>query len=266
MIGRFAIRFIGVVLIFGMVLLCARADAASSGSGYGRLDNLFIQGKYGAVVDQAEAMLRSGSSRRDDVYYLKGLSELKLGRFKDARQSLGCASSGSSVSRRAFEAYLGIGDSYMLEGNLNAASGVYEGMLKDFSGNNNIKVVYARLARCYEGLGAADKARMYKDLAGGSVAQISAVQVNSPVRVMSVDASFSIQVGSFKSKKNAGNLARQLQSRGYEARVVMPVSADDMLFRVRVGSFATRVEAESAAGRLRDAGYSTKICASLLCE
>ncbi|MCM8761427.1 MAG: SPOR domain-containing protein [Candidatus Omnitrophica bacterium] len=75
-----------------------------------------------------------------------------------------------------------------------------------------------------------------------------------------------MQVGSFKSKRNADALAKKLAGYGYEARVVIPVTAQDKLYRVRVGAFDSRQGAESLATRLKSIGYKVRICVEQSCD
>jgi len=77
---------------------------------------------------------------------------------------------------------------------------------------------------------------------------------------------YSVQVGSFKNKRNADKLAKRLASRGYESYVAIPVFSSDKFYRVKVGKFGSRDEASRTASRLESKGYRTSICADDTCE
>ena len=69
---------------------------------------------------------------------------------------------------------------------------------------------------------------------------------------------FSVQVGCFSRKKNAGKLREELIERGFRAYILeLP---GDELYYVRVGKFSNKSEAKSLEKRLKSKGYPTKIC------
>ena len=255
-LGLFVLLILTVFMV--MTLSCGCVYAASASAGYERLESLFLQGQYAAVVNESDAVAKSGYGRKDEVYYLKGLSQLKTKRFADARESFGYIDSNLPYSKRVFDARLGTGDSYILEGDLNAGAGVYNRMINEFPSNKNLPEVYARLASCYSGLGLRDKAATYDAMArkaspysfgmkiqaqpsgqqSGQAAGYASGQtlvqnanVPSPMNVFSVQVpggqtggtALSVQAGSFKSRENASKFAQELASRGYESRVEVPV-------------------------------------------
>jgi len=281
-------------IVCGAVLMCAApvpAHAAPRAS-YDRLERLFLEGKYEAVVTESDGLVKSGSARKDDIYYLRGLSQLKLNQFEAARASFNHIGSNFSKSKRNFDARLGVGDSYMLEGDLNSAVGIYNGMQSDYEKEKNLPVVYSRLASCYSGLGLKDKAANYLAMAkraspnsfeakgqGNVVAHVvrkspASKSAAAPTAraddendvVMASGKGISVQIGCFKNPTNAQRLARQLSAQGYESRVEMPVGQQDRLYRVKIGNASSRGETEVLEMRLKRAGFKTKICDNDLCE
>ena len=72
--------------------------------------------------------------------------------------------------------------------------------------------------------------------------------------------SYTIQVGSFRSKENADSLSSGLTSKGYTTDIYIQNLEDEVWYRVRVGSYLTKKEAEEAGERLKSidklvAGY-----------
>ncbi|MCM8790681.1 MAG: SPOR domain-containing protein [Candidatus Omnitrophica bacterium] len=278
--------FAASVFIF-MSYSCAGAAVDRS---IGRAENAFLQGHYDTAVKEADAVIRGRYGKLDEAYYIKGLSELKLGRFADSRESFGHIKNRYPYSRRLFDAYLGIADSYLLEGEAGKALGVYNEILAKFSNDKNIAIAYYRLNDCYQKLGLKDKAAEYLAMAknvspmsleGGllssqgplsrsvatTVSENRAIAVSQPsVAGGNAAEVFCVQVGSFKSKRNADALAKKLAGYGYEARVVIPVTAQDKLYRVRVGAFDSRQGAESLATRLKSIGYKVRICVEQSCD
>lgn len=287
------IRFVVVFMAAGLLLMvsttvCAAAPRIS----YDRLEQFFMQGQFAAAVSEADALLKAGYGRKEDLYYLKGLSELKLSKFADARASFGWITAKYPRSEKAFDAYLGIGDSYMLAGQLNDAVGIYVGMLDNFRSDKNLPIVHSRLASCYKSLGVRDKSEYYaamarqaaplgfeaKPAAAAAPARSAVTKPPAPVSsiqpreqaeadvIMATGASFSVQIGSFKNRRNAENLARRFASAGFESRIEIPVTQGNKFYRVKVGRVSTRAEAEALAARLRASGCNTKICDGETCE
>ncbi|MBU2540935.1 MAG: SPOR domain-containing protein [Candidatus Omnitrophica bacterium] len=67
---------------------------------------------------------------------------------------------------------------------------------------------------------------------------------------------FSVQVGSFKNRRNATNLSRLLNSKGFDSFVLKNA---DSFFRVRVGRLATLEAAQALEKDLIKQGFITKI-------
>jgi cell division septation protein DedD len=262
---------------------------------------MVMGGDYRGALSEAESAIRSHRGRAEDLYYLKGLSELKLGRYADARESFGQALKRYPNPKKAFDARLGMGDSYMLEGSLNDAVGAYLGIARDFPADANIVLVYSRLASCYKALGVNDKAEHYRQMSQGlPPVTAGAMAQDRPVRpgpagpqapvttnvttkshrpspavsaepepvdlIMSTGREISVQVGSFRNRKNAEKLARKLASAGFDSRVEIPVKEHDNIYRVKVGRVSSKAQARELASKLKGAGYSTKICDGEVCQ
>ena len=75
----------------------------------------------------------------------------------------------------------------------------------------------------------------------------------APAPAPTSDARFTVQVGAFRQRTSADNLARALQRQDFDARVVF-VPANS-LARVRVGAFASSEAAVAVARRIREAGF-----------
>lgn len=277
------------VFVWGLLFMAfvpisyGRSEAAS----FARAERLFLEGKYDSTIFETESLIEARSSQRDEIYYLKGLSELKLNRFKDARQSFDYVRDHYPNSKRELDAYLGTGDAYFLEGDAGKALGVYNEMTNRFSGDRNISVVYFRLGDCYTRLGLREKAEEYLNRAKkaspssfevkmGPIAEsMPAFSKSAQPAVMSAPKPkteelpriesgepLSVQVGCFKNKHNAEKLSQKLVKAGYDSYVEIPVTLHDKLYRVKVGHAKSKDEAEALAARLKRAGYNTKICSA----
>ena len=225
--------FILILITYNLQLTTAYAA-----SDIAYVERLFLEGKYDKAAYESGKLIDARSRQRDELYYIKGLSELKLNRFSDARQSFEDIISKYQRSKRIFDAYLGIGDSYFLEGNMAAASGSYNDILNKFPNDKNIAMIHSRIAE-------SNKKPVLED---------------KPSRWLSV------QVGSFKSQPNAQRLMQKLSRQGYEPYLALPADAGDRLYRVRVGKLKSKEDASALAGKLKRAGYSTRICTDEACQ
>ena len=212
----------------------------------------FMEGRYEKAVSEAQQLIGEKARQRHEIYYLKGLSELKLKRFKEARESFEVIVSKYPKSNRVFDARVGIGDSFLLEGNTESAVMVYNEIKEKFPADKNIALVDSRLADCRQN-------------AGPKIAAVETPQ-NEPAPVEASNGHISVQAGCFKSGRNADNLSAKLTAKGYESYVERPLATGDKLYRVKVGRFRARDEAGNIAARLNRDGYKTKICDDSACR
>lgn len=70
-------------------------------------------------------------------------------------------------------------------------------------------------------------------------------------------AVYKVQVGAFKAKENADNLAKELERKGYSTFVFL----EQGLYKAQVGAFSQKENADRLAAKLRKQGYSTFISA-----
>ena len=113
-------------------------------------ERAFMEGRYEAAVGEADALIRAGRGKKDELYYLKGISQLKMDQYTEARASFDHVIAKYPRSKKLFDAYLGRGDSYLLAGDAGKALGVYNEMKVKFAGESNIAILDLRIAECYE--------------------------------------------------------------------------------------------------------------------
>jgi tetratricopeptide (TPR) repeat protein len=271
-----------ILLISAIIFIAARASYASSRVDFFAVEKLFLEGKYDVVIRESAALIRAGSSKRDELYYLIALCELKTGKFKGARDSFNFIISQYTWSKRLFDARLGLGDSYLLEGEHRKALDIYNEIIRRYPKDKNIAIVYARLSACYTAIGDHNKVNqcmnIVKSLAPYSfeakaVMAVQALpsrqkpeQIISPQPVSAPKGKCSVQVGSFKNKRNADRLARKLAGQGYDSYVVIPVSSDDKFYRVKVGHLNSKYDALCLSSRLISDGYRVTVCAEDVSE
>ncbi|MDD5136240.1 MAG: SPOR domain-containing protein, partial [Candidatus Omnitrophica bacterium] len=153
-------------------------------------------------------------------------------------------------SPRMFDAHIGLGDSYLLEGNVEEAVKIYNGTKERFPSDKNITVVDSRLNDCLKKTGFPVRNPV---ILPPPVPQPQAEQAETEGRI-------SVQIGCFKNRRNADRLSGKLTRIGYESYVELPFASGDNLYRVKVGRLKSKEEAENLAAILKKEGYRTKVC------
>lgn len=281
-----------LVSIVLFTFLCSFLPNALALTAAERAEELFLEGKYDKALAEADRAISADSGKRYELYYLKGLSALKLKRFAEARKAFEYVTERYARSDRALDSYIGIGDAYYLEGNTSGALRSYRAATDKFADDKNIVVVRQRIADCLAKPGMQERPKEYTAVrpletrpvevkarpVAAKPVQKPRESVNFvPKKKMSVviepaaaaapetssrdiAGQFSVQVGSFKSRSNASKLASKLSARRYEARVESPAESSDKLYRVKVGRISSKEEAESLAVKLKSEGYPTRVC------
>ena len=262
--------------LFLVACLLSPCYARAAAEGLPDVEKLFMQAKYDRVVTESDKLITGGARDREELNYLKGLSLMQLNRFKEARQVFEYMTERYRRGKRAFDAYIGIGDSYYMEGKYNDAVVAYNGALNNFPDHKNSAAVYHRLGNSYQKLGINGKANEYhskvksvsplsfeskmvsKDLSVATTAVAPGSQETEPGKPD--EEGYYVQTGYFKAKTNADKLNEKLKRKGYESYVVTVLKSNSAFYRVKVGRYKTKAEAEAKAKKLKKDGFVTKVC------
>lgn len=242
------------------------------------VEKLFMEGKYERVVTDANKLIDAGAHGREELFYLKALSQIQLSRFKEARGTFDYMIERYPRGKRVFDGYIGIGDSYFSEGKYTDAVASYTDAMNKYPDHKNTSVAYYKIGSSYQRLGNAGKAKEYFDkIKKGSplsfesklapkdiIAADSNVPLLAPSKATFEAADtgnyFYLQAGYFKSKNNAQKLTDKLHRKGYDSYMATQIKGGRTFYRVKIGRFKSRTEAESLARSLKADGYKTKIC------
>lgn len=261
------------VIIFLLLTVGLQVPAALASTNAERAEELFLEGSYDKAMTEADKAIDADSGKKYELYYLKGLSALKLNKFADARKAFEYVKDRYPRSDRAMDSYIGIGDAYFLEGNTQGALRSYKAASDAFPDNKNIVIVRQRITDCMAKSGTQERAKEYTALKPAERLKESVNFTPKDKMHIHIEPSeraaagqdgagqFSVQVGSFKSKSNASKLTSKLSAKRYEARLESPVvGSSDKLYRVKVGRISSKEEAERLAMKLKREGYPTRVC------
>jgi tetratricopeptide (TPR) repeat protein len=224
-----------------------------------KLKTSFLNAEYDEAIKEGENILsRQGYSRdMDELYYLLGLSYLKVGNFLRASDIFEIILREFKESGFKAEAQLGLGDTFFLRGDFTAAEQQYQEILDNFPEANLKAALYFRLSQIAVKKGDAQQARSYSERLKQECPLSLEVRIDKDIVL--ADFFYTVQVGSFSKSLNAQSLVRKLKNKGYAAYLEEFESAKKMNFRVRVGKVNSRKEAEALAKKLALEGYPTKI-------
>ncbi len=272
---------VAVVLIAISISFVGISYARATVENLSQVEKIFLQGKYDRVISEAGKLIEAGAYGREELFYLKGLSQIRLARFNDARQTFEYMVNRYPKGKRAFDGYTGIGDAFFLDGKYAESISSYNDALSNFPDNKNASTSYYKIGSAYDKLGSTDKAKEYFDKVKSSSplsfesrlipkdprsssAALGGV-VKSFFRPGSSKESapgdyFYVQAGYFKSRKNAESFTAKLRNKGYDSSLSTDIKDGTTFYRVKVGSFKTRPEAETQAAKLKSDGYKTRVC------
>jgi len=108
----------------------------------------------------------------------------------------------------------------------------------------------------YKSVNSKDQAKAAIDFPKERSEPVTAAESTDTASASPSRLSYSVQVGAFRQREEAGKRARELQSKGYECRVESP-HPPEQLYLLKVGMFASRAEAVALQLRLKKDGFSS---------
>ncbi len=220
----------------------------------------YLRGDYNACINECEKILASQAGHSpeiDQLYYLAGLSYLKVGNYLRASDIFDIILKEHKDSRLIDEAMLGLGDAYFMRGDYARASAQY----KEIINRPYSKVraeAYQRMSQTAFKLGNAEEGKEYLERLKNEFPLSTELMLNQEICL--TGDYYTVQVGAFSSPSNAINLTQKLTQQGYPAFVEESIVQGKSTYRVRVGKFKQRQEASSLENKLTNDGYPTKIC------
>lgn len=267
-----------VIICITLFTFVSTSYARATVENLAQVEKLFMEGKYERVVSDADKLIDARAAGREELFYLKALSQTQLGGFSAARQTFDYMLERYPRGKRAFDACIGIGDAYFLEGKTAESITSYNEGLNRYPDHKNAVIAYYKIAGAYEKLGNTAKAREYfnkvkngsplsfessmitKDTGGSNINIVPQLEEKKGYEETPAGNFYYIQAGYFKSKYNAEKLTEKLKQAGYDSYMSVQSKAGFFFYRVKVGRFKSKSEAEIVARKLKADGYKTKVC------
>lgn len=223
-----------------------------------KIEELFLNNDYPAVIDEAGSILSKGTNQpnADKVYYYLGLSNIRLGNFSEARNDLNILLRDFTNSKFKDRASLAIADSFFLEENYLEAKNTYEKLAKN-SGSDILSLVYYKLSQTNMKLGNWQEAKDCLEKLKNEFPQSFEASLARTINVS--EEYFTVQVGSFLNKEKAKMTASELKSSGFDSYIAETISQGKTFYRVRVGKLSSLNEAKELEKQLTGKNYPTKI-------
>ncbi len=222
---------------------------------------LFLKEDYTGLIKNAEKnfnFYRFNRKEKKEVLYLMGLSYVKLDNFSEARKMFHkiLAMKGGKLRQ---DAYIGIADSYFHEKSFSKAISVYEDVLRIYPRSDRLSTIYYNLGAIFKARKDLYKANYYfgkiKKLYKRSFEADKSAYLPTKRR----PDYYIVQLGAFKSLRNAKKLVRRLRRKKYDSYIQKAKKDGNVLYKVRGGKFSNKYYATRLLRRLKKSGFSAKI-------
>ncbi len=216
----------------------------------------YLKSDYNGALNACRAVSKS-MALGEKGRYLMGLSFLKLGLQKEARENFEFVIKNYPRSDLKEELLFSIADSYYLEGDFKLAEEYYKRVLKNFKTTDYASIVYLNMGKALRKQGKWKEAE----------ASFHKVTRSFPLSLEKKEAKdyllkdhfFSVQVGAFAKKDNASKLLNSLKRKGYSAVIEKQYDKESMLYKVKVGGFDTKLMADKEVKKLKRDGFSSRV-------
>lgn len=248
------------LLLSACCLLFAQLASAADAPTLIDVQAAFMDKDYAKTKDLAVTLIARSQDpqERAEAFYYTGVSDLWLGQYTSARESLAKTIKAKPSRDLLDKASMALMDTYYMEGDYKKSLEVAEDFLDDNPKSEFISAVYLKVARCHLKLANWKKGRDY-------LQAVLQKYPNSLERfyvdqLLQESQYFAVQVGSFQDRYSAEKLVGELSQKGEYAYTVEATSQEGKkLYRVRVGKMQQFDEAQQVETRLSQLGYPTKI-------
>jgi tetratricopeptide (TPR) repeat protein len=249
-------RLIAIICL--AVILLSSTTASAKQTMTQKAWTYYIKGDYKKAVDTCRILARD-RFLGEEGRYIMGLSFLKLRNYQQARENFKFVIENYRDSDIKEQLFLGVADSYYLQGDYDKAESYYKSLLRDFPGADYASVAYLRLAISQRKQGKWQESescfnKLIRDYP-------TSMEVEPAKKYLQKrNTFFTVQAGAFGKNNNARRFMSSLKDKGYDAWIEKAYEKDKLIYRVKVGNFKTSKEAETKARQLEKDGYSVRVC------
>ncbi len=216
----------------------------------------YLRSDYKNTLDACRVISKK-RALGEEGRYLMGLSFLKLGLQKKARENFEFVIKNYPSSGLKEELLLGIADSYYLDGDFNQAEKYYRRLLKNFQNTHYASMAYLNLGKALRRQG------KWKE-ADGLFSKVThswplSLEAKEAKKYLLKDNFFSIQAGAFAKRENALSLLKALRKKGYSAAIEKHCDREKVLYKVKIGRFEQEDMAKKEARKLKKDGFTPRV-------
>ncbi len=224
------------------------------------IETALIQERYQEAENMVQSFIDSyplQDEYQQALYYL-GLIRLRQGQYPKARETFRICLQDTFRRPIYDKAYIGLIDSYYLEGNFKEGLKLAEELYEHKPDSEILSLVYLKIARGNLKLSRWKKARQYLRKIINKYPE--SLEAHLAEQLMDEEKYFAVQVGSFLDRERAERLLAELRSKGQYAYIVETTDPEEKTFyRVRVGEMTDLQQANRLKERLNSFGYPTRI-------
>jgi len=243
------------VLVLALFSLCGFSDISIKDVETAIINQDYEKAKHIATQLLSDELI---SSQRNEIHYYIGLCDLRLGRYEQARKTFTDLTKNKNDDNLRDKAYLGIFDTYYIDGQHTKALRSISRLLKVSPKSEFLSLIYLKLARANLKLAHWYEARKYLKMITTNFPD--SMEVHIAKQLLNEKQYFAVQVGAFIDRQRAEKLTDELQKKGEYAYVVETVDQQNRTFyRVRVGQLVLLEKAEKLKMKLSKEGYPTQI-------
>lgn len=224
------------------------------------IETAIIQKDYAAGKKLAQQFIEhnpSSEELKEALYYL-GLSELRLGNLSQAREVFSGLINDPLEDSLRDKVYLGIIDSFSLEGQYKQARDTAEKLRRLNPKSEYLSLIYLKLARTNLKLAQWNKAKSYLEKIIHDFPD--SLEIRRATQLLEEKQYFSVQVGAFLEQIRAEQFISELKQKGEYAYIIETTDYEGRkFFRVRIGRLSLLHKAEDLKSRLAQLGYPTQI-------
>jgi len=248
---RHKVCVISVVLGL-MIFACSEAFADLAA-----IETAIMQKDFKSALKQAQQYMDQKDEKDNNFYqaqYYLAVSCLNLKDYANARSNFREVVQANPNPLLHDRAYLGMFNSYFLQGDYEQALDMTNRMLKASPRSEFLSLIHLKKARAYMKLTRWSKARKHLHIIVKSYPK--SLESFTAERLLREKQYFTVQVGAFMERAKAEKLVRELKAHDEYAYIVETKDRADITFyRVRVGRLAKLKEAERLRKKLADQGY-----------